>query len=226
MQKQKSHHNARGVLPLVLALLCAALLVTSGAAAEETGEITPVVKLTFASVPENALTSAMINITVSTDLTELTKDALSTLSPKVDNAAYLVTLRPEGFSAADVTGATIQLPAPSAWTTVHKNTSAAVLTGGKAELVPVSLIGINDEKQIIFEADLTSLPDAVLLVSTATASIAAEAQANATATAAATAASPAAETTTPPESTQTPASALAFIILSAAAGYVYLSRRE
>ncbi len=211
---QKHHRYSRGAVPLTLAVLLLALLFTGVAAAENTTEISPVVKLTFASVPENALAGSEINVTVSAAPDSSTKTALKSLTENVDNAAYQVTLTPKGFTAADITGLTVRLPVSSGWTGAHKNISAAVITGGKAELVPVTLIGINEKEQILFEAELKTLPDTVLLVSTATAA----ATPAATTVPVTTATATAAQTTTAPEATQTPVPAAALITLFAAAG--------
>lgn len=218
MQKHPKH--TRGALPLTLAVLIAALLFTGIVAAEDTTEIAPVVKLTFASVPENALAGAEINVTVSATPDSSTKTALKSLTQNVDNVAYQVTLTPKGFTAADITGLTIRLPAAPGWSGAHKNISAAVITGGKAELVPVTLIGINEKEQILFEAELKALPDTVVLVSTATAA----ATPAATTVPVATAATTTTQTTTAPEATQTPVPAAALITLFAAAGFSIFRR--
>ncbi len=212
MQKHPKH--MRGTLSLTLTILLLALLFTGVAAAENTTEIAPVVKLTFASVPENAIAGAEINVTVAATPDSSTKTALKSLTENVDNAAYQVTLTPKGFTAADITGLTVRLPVSSNWTGAHKNISAAVITGGKAELVPVTLIGINEKEQILFEAELKSLPDTVVLVSTTTAA----APPAATTVPVTTAATTAAQTTSAPEATQTPVPAAALITLFAAAG--------
>ena len=185
---------------IIEVVLLLALLFTGAAAAEDTAEIAPVVKLTFAAVPENALAGTEIGVIVSAEPDNSTRTALKALTPAVDNAAYQVTLTPKGFTAADITGLTVRFPVASGWTSAHKNISAVAITGGNAELVPVTLIGINEKEQILFEAELKSLPDAVLLVSTAAA-----APTPAATTVPVTAATTPAATGTPaPAATQTP----------------------
>lgn len=147
-----------------------ALLLLGGAgtaAAADTTQITPSVILTFETVPDGLLTGSELGIDAAAEITADLKTLLKNMKgAKIDNAAYAVALTPKGFGKSDIIKTTIRLPAASAWNSAHKNVYAAAITGNTGELLPVTLIGTNGDKHIVFEAATRGLPDMVLLVST------------------------------------------------------------
>lgn len=155
-------------------IILSILLLFTGAAAADTAEISPSVSLSFSQAPAGVTFGGETNVVVLTELTpEITAAAKSLSGATVDNVAYGVAITPNGFTATDVTSATIKLPVSPDWSSVHQNIGAVTISGGTATYVPVTLLGINEKDQILFEITIRYLPETILLVSTTAAPAAA-----------------------------------------------------
>lgn len=151
----------------VLLLCCMMLFLTGTASAAGTAEISPSVSLSFSQIPAGIITGSETDVLVLTNLTpELSGAVKKTPGVTVDNAAYAVSITPKGFSGSDVTTAVIRLPVASEWSAKHANIGAVTITNGAPTYTPVTLIGVNEKDQMVFEVSLRTLPETVLLVST------------------------------------------------------------
>jgi hypothetical protein len=153
-------------IPKTILLLCVLLLFAGTASAADVSSISPSVSLSFSGIPSGLVSGGGADIRVLSGLTPEITGALAGLAEfRADNAAYAVSITPKGFTAQDVASVVIRLPVLPAWSSAHPDIKAVVITGGTASYVPVSLIGINEKDQIVFEVRPDSLPETVLLVS-------------------------------------------------------------
>ncbi|ABN07542.1 hypothetical protein Mlab_1376 [Methanocorpusculum labreanum Z] len=152
---------------ILLLILFAVFSYTGVATAEnETTEISPIVFLTFDKIPQDIISGTEITINVSS---EINQSILTTLKDidgmSITNIAYLVNITSNKLDVTNLTGVAIQLPVSHAWTVNQSDIRVITIMNQTVSVINTSLTDINDNNMDVFQVNLTSLPDELLLVS-------------------------------------------------------------
>ncbi len=158
--------HTKQIFILLVALFAFFSLMGAAAAENETTQVSPILFLTFDTIPEGVVSSSEITLSVSSEINQSLLTTLKNIDRiSVNNIAYLITITSNGFNTSNLTGAVIQLPVSQTWTVNHSNINVITITNQTISVFNTSLIGVNDEKQDIFQVNLTSIPETVLIVS-------------------------------------------------------------
>lgn len=159
--------NHKKQIFILLLILFAVFSFTGAAAAEnETTEISPIVFLTFDKIPQDIISGTEITINLSS---EINQSILTTLKDidgmSITNIAYLVNITSNKLDVTNLTGVAIQLPVSHVWTVNQSDIRVITIMNQTVSVINTSLTDINDNNIDVFQVNLTSLPDELLLVS-------------------------------------------------------------
>lgn len=162
---------------ILLLILFAVFSFTGAAAAEnETTEISPIVFLTFDKIPQEIISGTEITINVSSEINQSIITTLKDIDGmSITNIAYLVNITSNKMDVANLTGVAMQLPVSHIWTVNQSDIRVITIMNQTASVINTSLVSANEDKKQddldVYQVNLTSLPDEVLLVSIANTSI-------------------------------------------------------
>ena len=166
----KTHRKQFFILLFILFAVCS--ITGTVAADNETTEISPLVFLTFDKIPQDIISGTEITINVSSEIDQsLLTDLKNINGVSINNIAYLVTITSKEMNFENLTGAFIQLPVSHTWAVNHSNIHAVTIINQTMSLLNTSFIGVNEDDQDVFQVNLSSVPDDILLVSIANTSV-------------------------------------------------------
>ena len=165
--------NFTKIIFTLLIVLFAIFSFTGSVAAEnETTQISPILFLTFDTIPGDLISGAEINLNASSYINGSTLMMLKDMEGVSGmNVAYVVIVTSKELNTSTINQTRIQLPVAKSWTENKSNISVITITNQTLARYNASLIDSIDDKQEVFQADLTSLPDLILLVSITNTSI-------------------------------------------------------
>lgn len=167
-----SKDHTKHIFILLVILFAVFSFIGAAAAENETTQVSPIVFLTFDKIPHDIISGTEITINVSSKINQSLLTTLKNIGGvSVNNIAYLVNITSNGIDVTNLTGVTMQLPASHTWTVNHSNITVLTITNQTVSVVNTSLVSENEDNLDIFQVNLTSLPDEVLLVSITNTSI-------------------------------------------------------
>ncbi len=152
---------------ILLLVLFAVFSFTGAMAAEnETTEISPIVFLTFDKIPQDIISGTEITINVSSEINQSLLTSLKDIDGRsITNIAYLVNITSNNMDVTNLTSVAIQLPVSHAWTVNQSDIHVITIINQTVSIINTSLTCVNEDNLDVFQVNLTSLPDEILLVS-------------------------------------------------------------
>ena len=159
--------NLTKIIFTLLIVLFAIFSFTGSVAAEnETTQVSPILFLTFDTIPADLISGAEVTLNTSSNISESTLKMLKNMEGVSGmNIAYMVDITSKGLNTSTINQTRIQLPVAKSWTENKSNIGVITITNQTVKHYNASLIESVDDKQQVFQANLTSLPDKVFLVS-------------------------------------------------------------
>ncbi len=152
---------------ILLLVLFAVFSFTGAMAAEnETTEISPIVFLTFDKIPQDIISGTEITINVSSEINQSLLTSLKDIDGRsITNIAYFVNITSNNMDVTNLTSVAIQLPVSHAWTVNQSDIHVITIINQTVSIINTSLTCVNEDNLDVFQVNLTSLPDEILLVS-------------------------------------------------------------
>ncbi|RBQ23216.1 MAG: hypothetical protein ALMCE001_19000 [Methanocorpusculum sp. MCE] len=152
---------------ILLLVLFAVFSFTWAMTAEnENTEISPIVFLTFDKIPQDIISGTEITINVSSEINQSLLTSLKDIDGRsITNIAYLVNITSNNMDVTNLTSVAIQLPVSHAWTVNQSDIHVITIINQTVSIINTSLTCVNEDNLDVFQVNLTSLPDEILLVS-------------------------------------------------------------
>jgi len=161
-----SKNHTKQIFILLLVLFAVFSFTGATAAENETTEISPIVFLTFDKIPKDIISGTEITINVSSEINQSILTSLKDIDGRsITNIAYLVNITSNKMDVTNLTSVTIQLPVSHAWTVNQSDIHVITIMNQTVSVINTSLTGVNEDNLDVFQVNLTSLPDEILLVS-------------------------------------------------------------
>lgn len=147
---------------------CIILLSVSAAAGidAETISVSPVLSLDFSSVPENIFENCSVTLTASSSFSDTQIAVLKNLSGfSVSNAAYTVNVSTTALNLTSLSGCSLSMPVSHKWNAENKTTAAVIFSNESITIENVSVTYGNETIPDIYCANLSFVPETVVLVS-------------------------------------------------------------
>jgi len=161
-----SKNHTKQIFILLLVLFAVFSFTGAAAAENETTEISPIVFLTFDKIPQDIISGTEITINVSSEINQSILTSLKDSDGRsITNIAYLVNITSNNMDATNLTSVAVQLPVSHAWTVNQSDIHVITIMNQTVSVINTSLTGVNEDDLDVFQVNLTSLPDQILLVS-------------------------------------------------------------
>lgn len=161
-----SKNHTKQIFILLLVLFAVFSFTGATAAENETTEISPIVFLTFDKIPKDIISGTEITINVSSEINQSILTSLKDIDGRsITNIAYLVNITSNNMDVTNLTSVAIQLPVSPAWTVNQSDIHVITIINQTVSIINTSLTCVNEDNLDVFQVNLTSLPDEILLVS-------------------------------------------------------------
>ncbi len=161
-----SKNHTKQIFILLLVLFAVFSFTGAMAAENETTEISPIVFLTFDKIPQDIISGTEITINVSSEINQSLLTSLKDIDGRsITNIAYLVNITSNNMDVTNLTSVAIQLPVSHAWTVNQSDIHVITIINQTVSIINTSLTCVNEDNLDVFQVNLTSLPDEILLVS-------------------------------------------------------------